>query len=322
MRGMTSMVAAIQCCIYFALMVSTASMSNFIRTEKNQNQQDAGLWFPDGDSLIQLSSFRFWGHNVTASLEVSLLQQAPVLQKPAATDGFWGYRLAKGTGQESYSQWKQDRILQPILSKLGKGFFVESGAIDGEIDSNTLFYELRYGWTGLLVEPDPNWFPRIKGKHRRAYAFNGCLSPTNHAMTLEFQINSEGQSAISTDGSNKYKVQAQPLQALLEAIGQKTVDFWSLDIEGSEGKVLENTDFSKVEVGVLLIEMNKEAENNKAIRAVMKKEGFQEIGHTMYREDVTKKKGVLDHIFVNPKYFMKRKIPVPTAGVLPFENRN
>ena len=34
-----------------------------------------------------------------------------------------------------------------------EGFFIEAGADDLETDSNTLFFEIERGWTGILVEP-------------------------------------------------------------------------------------------------------------------------------------------------------------------------
>jgi hypothetical protein len=33
---------------------------------------------------------------------------------------------------------------------------VEAGAYDGEVFSNSLFFELKLGWKGLLVEPNPD----------------------------------------------------------------------------------------------------------------------------------------------------------------------
>ena len=53
----------------------------------------------------------------------------------------------------------------PLLLKLfGKqrgGFFIEAGADDGEFMSNTFYLELKRGWTGLLVEPNPGKLGRI-----------------------------------------------------------------------------------------------------------------------------------------------------------------
>ena len=57
---------------------------------------------------------------------------------------------------------------QPILvnekifkNKINNGFFVEAGAYDGEAFSNTLFFELKKNWTGLLVEPNPDAFEML-----------------------------------------------------------------------------------------------------------------------------------------------------------------
>ena len=44
--------------------------------------------------------------------------------------------------------------------KLKNGFFIEAGAHDFELDSNTLHFELDRGWTGLLVEPSPAIYPK------------------------------------------------------------------------------------------------------------------------------------------------------------------
>lgn len=116
----------------------------------------------------------------------------------------------------------------------------------------------------------------------------------------------------TADGSETV-IATEPLHTLLEKVTGKpknAVDFWSLDyIEGSETDVLKNTDFAKVEVGVLLIEMNKSAENNAGITAVMKQNGFRDIGTSKYTnpghiDD-------LDHVFVNDNYFKSRGITLP-----------
>ena len=63
---------------------------------------------------------------------------------------------------------------QPILidekvfkSRIKNGFFIEAGAYDGEYFSNTLFFELKQRWTGLLIEPNPDAFELLKKKVRQ-----------------------------------------------------------------------------------------------------------------------------------------------------------
>ena len=60
---------------------------------------------------------------------------------------------------------------QPILidekifkNRIRNGFFIEAGAYDGEKLSNTLFFELKQSWTGLLIEPNPDAFELLKKK--------------------------------------------------------------------------------------------------------------------------------------------------------------
>lgn len=253
-----------------------------------------------------------WGHAVMENSRARS-NEVPVLEPPSTEP----YNLTE-PADFSHSQYKQDLTLLPILKQLSPGFFVESGGLDGKFCSNTLYYERNHGWKGLLVEPDPRSFRKIHGEHRRhAYAFQGCLSPTGHAENLHFDLESDGGHSRIEGNGNTYagridritSVKAQPLQSLLETIGQNVVDFWSLDIEGSEGKVLKSTDFSKIEVGVLLIEMNKNDANNNEIQEVMTREGFVNIGHHF------------DQIFINPKYFQKRGLAVPTSEMLPQTDR-
>ena len=48
--------------------------------------------------------------------------------------------------------------------RIKNGFFVEAGAADGEDISNSLYYELRHNWTGILIEGDPQGFSKMKTK--------------------------------------------------------------------------------------------------------------------------------------------------------------
>lgn len=223
------------------------------------------------------------------------------------------YNLSWGV-KGSYSQDHQDERLWPILSAIKGGFFVESGAFDGESMSNTLAYEQRLNWTGLLVEPFPQSFELLRGKHRKAYLFNGALSASNSIEHMQFQSKDAqcgtacagfqdfAEERYKTAPGRQFPVLAVPLEDLLRRIGRNTVDFWSLDIEGAEAAVLHGTDLSKFEVGVLLIEMNKGEKNNAGVEEVMQKFGFKKVGTTN-----------LDGIYVNPSYFEKRSLPVPSA---------
>ena len=52
--------------------------------------------------------------------------------------------------------------------------------------SNTLYLERRLGWTGLLVEPNPDAFSDLSRKNRRAHLFGHCLSTQSKPEVVEF----------------------------------------------------------------------------------------------------------------------------------------
>ena len=97
--------------------------------------------------------------------------------------------------------------------------------------SNTIYYE-SLGWQGLLVEPGDAYF-KIATKKRKAWVFHGAISPSKGSMQLHFTDEKIGQLSHQDETSSR-QVQAEPLEQLA--------------IEGGECKVLESTDFQKLQV--------------------------------------------------------------------------
>ena len=67
--------------------------------------------------------------------------------------------------------------------KLRNGFFIEAGASDGETDTHTLYFESKYNWTGLLIEPTINGL-------RKATSVYNCLAIKEEPHYAEFDMNS------------------------------------------------------------------------------------------------------------------------------------
>ena len=61
---------------------------------------------------------------------------------------------------------KIEKILGLSKNNPQSGFFIEAGAADGEWFSNTLYFERHHGWTGLLVEPNPDLLSDLVKTHR------------------------------------------------------------------------------------------------------------------------------------------------------------
>ena len=84
------------------------------------------------------------------------------------------------------SQFVQDEIVAKLFNYKRNGFFIEAGAYDGKVYSNTLQLELRYNWTGILVEPNPDNFVKLLTKNRKSYAIETCLSISDKVEEVSF----------------------------------------------------------------------------------------------------------------------------------------
>lgn len=121
-------------------------------------------------------------------------------------------------------------------------------------------------------------------------ALHACVSPFPHASVLSFKLGGiigglvDHMSANhaqriarelplmnnTASGTGKtVNVSCWTLQSMLEALGRTRVDYWSLDTEGSEAEILRATDFSKVDVRVITVEVN-DGQAESAVREAMK----------------------------------------------------
>ena len=75
---------------------------------------------------------------------------------------------------------------------------MEAGAYDGEEASVSLALELHHGWTGILVEPVPWIFSKLKAKGRRAILLQGCISPKQTPIKVAYIFKNVKQSILMT----------------------------------------------------------------------------------------------------------------------------
>ena len=106
-----------------------------------------------------------------------------------------------------YGQYGQPVYIDQVIFKgqVENGFFIEAGADDFEKDSNSLLFELRRGWTGLLVEPNPTIFPKGLHRKRKAWAATTCLATSDKPSTVPFtaRLWEGGMAAISPEKSEE-----------------------------------------------------------------------------------------------------------------------
>ena len=125
-----------------------------------------------------------------------------------------------------------------LINDIKNGFFIEAGASAGEEDSHTLLLESKYNWTGLLVEPYVNG---LLFKKRKAKIVQTCLAlePNPHYVELDSRIelknNKSAMAGIVKEKTpTSISYQCIPLYSMLAAVGNPTVNWFILDIEGAE----------------------------------------------------------------------------------------
>lgn len=155
-------------------------------------------------------------------------------------------------GSSKYSHTAYEGVERVLLKRLpSTGFFIEAGAVDGVFESNTYFLEKFRGWSGVLIEPVPEMYCRLRINRPNATTFNCALvaseaeTPTvtinnNHAMSSVIEENVD----TKRDSNSYIEIQGRTLTSILHETGISNIDLLSLDVEGHELEVLKGLDFN------------------------------------------------------------------------------
>ena len=193
-------------------------------------------------------------------------------------------------------------IVDKILAQKQNGFFIEAGAHDGEHFSNTLFFELKRNYTGLLIEPSRK-FDTLIQRNRKAKCLNVCLATKPFPHEVDFLdcaeiggIKGEIKGWQAEEVNNTapvIKATCLPLYTILSAVGNPVVDYFSLDIEGAELAVLKTIPWDKVDIKILSIEVGENGRDPNEINKFMQKSGYTLVIQML---------GKLDNIYVRSDF--------------------
>lgn len=172
-----------------------------------------------------------------------------------------------------YSQSGEDKYLNDTIFKnKRKGIYIELGALDGNLYSNTKFFEDTLGWKGILIEPHPNKYKMLEKNRPGNYLVNALVS--NQTIPLDYRYFVDHHAAVSgvndtlsqhhfDEYFNKYrnvlsqniiKIIPLSLTTIIKKSKVPYIDLLSLDVEGHEYEVLLSWDFS-LPIYVILIEI-------------------------------------------------------------------
>ena len=153
------------------------------------------------------------------------------------------------------SQANQDKFVLEHLGHMRNGYFLEMGASDGITFSNTYKLEKEYGWSGLLVECDPQMLQSLRNHRSSTIDTRPVWSHSN----IEVAFKSIENGALSGIESNlihpKSLVRSGKILYLntisLDDLLQQHecpqhINYFSLDVEGSEYNILSTYSFRHI----------------------------------------------------------------------------
>lgn len=182
--------------------------------------------------------------------------------------------------RQFYSQQGEDEyILKHFYPDKENGFFIELGALDGVLYSNTKYFEDQKGWTGILIEAAPNLYNSLVQNRPNCELHHYAICETDGEV--EFIGNNAVGGLVRTydEGAQKrhqtnqmlpsdefvYRVPSKPFHKVVDHNRVPRVDFLLVDVEGAEFEVLSTYDW-EIETPLVIYEAPSDI-NKKSVKA-------------------------------------------------------
>lgn len=171
-----------------------------------------------------------------------------------------------------------------LLSFKRHGTFVEANAYADGKTSETEWLEKRYDWNGLLIQPDPKHFFKLKRHNRtNSQAIHACLSPAPYPKEVTYhqedrdgvKIHSVHANLISEPDWFNTRIKCFPFYSLLLAINQTRVDYFSLETGGTELQVLETIPFDNVVINVIDVHLITNDSESETIKTFLERKNYK-----------------------------------------------
>lgn len=160
-------------------------------------------------------------------------------------------------------------------------FYVDIGANDGLIASNTAHYDLNMGWKGICIEPHPRAFSELLKNRQNSINLNICISNEDGEVDFclvegyaemlsgiekfySFDHKKRMEAEVQNMGGKKeiVKIISKPLKNVLIENNFNKIDYLSIDTEGSELDILKSIDFSLVDIHIISTENTSNSDIN------------------------------------------------------------
>jgi hypothetical protein len=190
------------------------------------------------------------------------------------------------------SQQGEDQHLLSFFNGLCGGTYLEMGALDGRLYSNSFAFHKALDWKGLLVELTPESYLRlVENRPSELAVVNAAVCDQPKKIHYYSKQRQPAVSGVWEFAPTEFRelwwpgitladtqeIDCRPLREIIATnVGEPAFfDFFSFDIEGSEFMALQGLDFSKVGFGIIFIERQpNNPMKNLAIRTIMERNGY------------------------------------------------
>lgn len=188
----------------------------------------------------------------------------------------------------SNSQILQDLWVCHELGEKRGGVFVEFGATNGRTNSNSWLLEERYGWSGVLAEPNPVWREDLVKNRRAALDFRCVHARSGERVRFLTTDGDDPELSCISDfagGDHFAGIRARGVEISVETVSlddlfqehrlPDAVDYLSIDTEGSEYAILSAFDFRRRRAALISVEQNPTTEP--LIAALLAEQGYERV---------------------------------------------
>jgi hypothetical protein len=209
-------------------------------------------------------------------------------------------KLWRGYARATYAWWRltgirsrflsskgQDRwIIKKVYPDLRGGYFLELGAGNGFVGSDTFILEQDYGWSGICIEANPLLFAQMTSVVKRTCKCV-CACIDGNPGVVEFALTDDTGGIVSKNTDNSERVRGMLLRRLrrlgrIERLPARTlaevlvehnappfIHYFSLDVEGAEERILSSFPFDKYQIQAMTVERP-----SQAVHALLLSVGF------------------------------------------------
>jgi FkbM family methyltransferase len=158
------------------------------------------------------------------------------------------------------SQRQEEQAVRAFFGGDKRGFFVEVGANEAIERSQTWHLE-QLGWTGVLIEPQPDLAAALVAQRKARVFAVACSSPENAGRSLPLHVDgplsglNRERMAPGSQPARVILVPVRTLDSLLEeAEAPAPLDLLSVDVEGHEVEVFRGFDFQRWRPSLIMAE--------------------------------------------------------------------